>query len=149
MCNVATIELQFPSQVLSPNSRASAFKKREQKRVEFKAAFFLVKQHLGDHQNSPLHNWNNTERIRMTLGISPPAKATAGNRDTDNVIASLKGAMDGLFKALPDVDDKQVRENLTVWLPKHEHGRILVRLEITTTTEEENLKWMMKKNTRS
>ena len=90
------IKLDWPDKHLSPNARVHWAMESRKKRVARTAAYWLARE-SGDlaATNSPL----------VALKFCPPDNR---HRDLDNMIASLKSALDGIADAIK-IDDSKWR----------------------------------------
>lgn len=88
-----TIELSYPSPLLSPNARAHWRKVNDARQAQHDEAYIAARQET---------EWiGETYQVHATLTFHPP---DSRRRDLDNMLASMKGALDGIAAAL-GVDD--------------------------------------------
>jgi len=95
---IADVSLPWPGRDLSPNSRVHWRRKSASVRAARELAWALVNR-TGDIPPGP---------YRVEIDAIPP---DARRRDVDNVLASCKAYLDGIFQRL-GVDDGRVREVL-------------------------------------
>lgn len=94
------IELPFPDSKLNPNARGSWKGKFIRRMKANKIGEECAKtQVIG-------HDFNKDTKLSVILGVYSP---DFRNRDHDNIIASLKYSLDGIFKSL-GLDDSQVKD---------------------------------------
>ena len=91
------IELGWPAKALSPNFRSrSHWPKTKALAAAKSEAFYAARSVVG-----PGYMAANDKQLKLVLTAYPPTKR---NRDADNMLASLKGHLDGIALAL-GVDD--------------------------------------------
>ena len=106
------IELMWPDKRLNPNARVHRMELARVKKTARHAAWGMTMATKGVVP---------TDKVRMTF-YAPDSR----HRDADNMLASMKGALDGVFDAL-DVDDKTVREITIVRAdPEKPNGRVVL-----------------------
>jgi crossover junction endodeoxyribonuclease RusA len=112
-----TIHLDFPSRRLSPNSRGSWQSKLKDKEAAREAGFWRAKEagEPGD-LSGPLCAW---------ITFSPPDRK---RRDLDNLLASLKGQIDGISRAV-EIDDSQIKRVVLEWGEPVKGGAVTIRLD--------------------
>jgi crossover junction endodeoxyribonuclease RusA len=96
-----SISVSWPSRVLSPNVTAHWRRKSAARKAAKQEAFTLAKQAKIAGIPGP---------IKVKLDAYPMYER---KRDHDNLLASLKGHLDGLALAM-DVDDSQFRPEITI-----------------------------------
>lgn len=90
-----TVTIPWPSRYLSPNSRSFWAVKAHANKMAKASALYLVREvHRGKLD---------AERVKVSLTFNPPDNR---RRDLDNLIASLKSALDGISLAL-GIDDSK------------------------------------------
>lgn len=108
------VEIPWPPAALSPNSRPHyMLKHRETKRYRELAAYRA----------------NGKKRLRNPVIAVLPLVATRRRRDLDNVLASLKSALDGLTDAgwwNDDSDIVGITIRKPLFLPKSGENRIII-----------------------
>lgn len=113
---MSSITVSWPARVLSPNVSAHGARKGAARRVQREEAYWLTKEAkiaIPDHVP-----------VRIRLDAFPRHER---KRDYDNLLASCKGALDGLAKAL-GVDDSIFRPALEIH-PADGTGRIVMTVE--------------------
>lgn len=111
------IELAWPDEALSPNSRPHHIAKWRASKAAKEAAGWatkIVKPRDWDHDGS---------RLNLTFTAHP--KPVARNRDDDNIVASLKSARDGIAAAL-GIDDSLFDTQPLQWGEPVNGGKIVV-----------------------
>lgn len=87
------LELPWPPKELSPNDTSHWAKKARAKKAYGMAAHFSCFA-IGNHRPK-------TQSVKVTLTFCPPNRI---RRDLDNMLASMKSALDGISSAI-DIDD--------------------------------------------
>jgi Holliday junction resolvase RusA-like endonuclease len=90
-----TVALPYPASILNPN-RKSHWKPKAEAKAKAKSDAYFLAMAAGAKSFS-------AKRVSIGLTIIPPDNRT---RDTDNIIASLKSAFDGVSLAI-GVDDSR------------------------------------------
>lgn len=112
------VRLSYPDKALSPNAPKRHWRyKLPAKQTAFSEGLYTSQPFQG--------MFNMFDFLELNLTIFPPDRK---KRDLDNVFASMKSAIDGIFKGL-GCDDSQVRRVVLEWGAPHENGLILLRLE--------------------
>ena len=115
------IELAWPSKELSPNSRVHHMALWRAKKTAKEAAGWTTRAAVGN--GSPNH-FRTGARLPLKITAQPPA--VKRDRDADNVIASLKAAIDGVACAL-GVDDSLFDPSFS-WGEPSGNGKIVVEV---------------------
>lgn len=113
------ITLPFPDRRLSPNTRYHWRARQEPKRTAREMACFTALQ-LAQEMSAPL-----TGELRVAYRIHPPDRR---RRDQDNIIASLKSAIDGVCQALA-INDSQFKETVITWGEPVKGGQVVMEIE--------------------
>lgn len=112
------LQLPYPDPVLSPNSPRRHWRQKQPAKQAAKAeAFFLAKPHQGKFTKS--------DSLQITLTFYPPDNR---RRDLDNLTASMKAAVDGVFLGL-GVDDSQIYYSAQRWGAVVENGAVELELK--------------------
>lgn len=90
------IRLPWPHKFLSPNSREHWATVSREKRRARQAAFWIASEAMG-------RDWTAPDRPHVHLVFCPPDNKA---RDLDNLLASMKAALDGVSEAI-GVDDRK------------------------------------------
>ena len=112
------ITLPWPDSALSPNARKHWKAKLVAKNEARDAGWFATMQ-VTDRQS-----YIPNGEIEMRLEFRPPDYR---RRDQDNILASLKFYLDGIFRAL-GVDDALVRKTVLLWGDKVAGGEVIVHI---------------------
>ena len=107
--------LPFPEGILSPNVKAHWSKKHAAYTAGREAAYILA-YNTGVKLNADSH-------YICTLIFCPPDKR---NRDLDNLVAAMKGALDGVCRAV-GIDDRNIRP-IPDWGPVVAGGKVELTL---------------------
>jgi len=102
---IGPIDIGYPPRDLSPNGRAHHMALHRAKKKQLEEAYWATKVVLP-------RDWEHNG-LPLTIAIAWHPVAGKAAPDRDNALASLKGALDGIAKAL-GVDDKLFRPVLTV-----------------------------------
>lgn len=130
---ILMIDLGWPDRKLSPNARGSWRVKEDARKNAFDEGFggaLLFRRNLS----------NFTEKLCLHLEIYPPDNR---RRDIDNVIASTKHHIDGVFHAI-QANDSMIFRIIADKMPKRKKG--LVRLTISSVSNEEYAAFAAKRN---
>lgn len=111
-----TVRLPWPHKALSPNARVHWRKKHKYNVLsKLDTAWALA----------PWHTEKiTTERAKVKMVFHPPDRR---RRDLDNLIASMKGATDGISSAI-GIDDSKFELSYSMG-PVEAHGYVLVTIE--------------------
>jgi crossover junction endodeoxyribonuclease RusA len=112
-----TVVLPWPARELSPNARIHRMAKAGYAAAARRDAFLVARAALLDC-GDPVY----CGALEMTIAIHPP---DGKRRDLDNVHASLKSCIDGIFQALC-VDDSSVRRVTLEWGERCPGGKVAV-----------------------
>lgn len=115
------VTLPWPARQLSPNSRSYFRLKAEVARASRLEAKVLSLNALNGH--APFAK---DDRLSLSLEFCPPDNK---KRDMDNMLASCKAALDGVFDALAPANDRQVRQINMRLLPPVKDGQVVIELE--------------------
>jgi len=111
--NGTRVMLPWPASILSPNNRSHWGKKAEAKKTQREAAFILAYN---------LHMELDPEcKYEVILTFCPPNQRV---RDLDNMLASMKSALDGMCRAFR-IDDRQIKP-VPEWGPVVKGGKVEV-----------------------
>jgi crossover junction endodeoxyribonuclease RusA len=117
-----TVTLGWPSRVLSPNARthwATLSRAKKAARVEGYITTWMSKT-----SGTPYTSLNGAESISIQVTFIPP---NARRRDLDNLIASIKGHLDGISDAI-GIDDSRWIWAAPVIATPEKPGRVVVTL---------------------
>ena len=107
------VTLPWPNRILSPNARAHWSGIARAKRKARVDAYYLAKaERPAIASTAPL----------VSIDFLPPDNR---RRDLDNLIASMKAALDGIAEAM-GVDDHTFRLAAKMGAPKPPHGAVIV-----------------------
>lgn len=115
------LSLSWPDKKLSPNGRLCWQAKVKPKQAAYDEAYLRTKENL----RCDGIGWEITGVLVMTIVFCKPDKR---RRDIDNLLASLKPSIDGIFKAL-GVDDSRVYEYRLRWGEPVEGGLVKISIE--------------------
>jgi crossover junction endodeoxyribonuclease RusA len=119
---VTTVSLPWPSPLLSPNARAH-WRVRAKAAAGYRAdSFYATRAALG--RSRPI------APVVMTVEFRPPDNR---RRDRDNMIASIKAALDGMADAF-GIDDSEFKPTFTVGDPTP-GGAVNVTITSTVSVE--------------
>lgn len=105
MSAIAAIELPWPPRELSPNARPHWAQLAKAKK-QYRLLCFVLARRAGVRGGMVTAD----KRLRVAMTFYPPVKR---HRDKDNLLASMKAALDGLADALL-VDDRQFDPVVTI-----------------------------------
>jgi crossover junction endodeoxyribonuclease RusA len=112
------IELPYPDKVLSPNSRCHWAKKASAAKNARAIAFYIAK-------NADKTEFAGYEkRLHLWIDIYPKTK---NYPDADNMLSSLKSALDGIADAL-ELNDRRFIPHPFVKDETHKGGRVAIRI---------------------
>jgi crossover junction endodeoxyribonuclease RusA len=111
-----SITISWPSTVLNPNKSVHGAIKGAARKRQREDAFWLAK---AAKLVAP-----ESDRIAVRLDFYPRDERT---RDEDNMLGSMKGALDGVAKAI-GVDDQRFKPNVTIH-PADRTGRVVITVE--------------------
>jgi Holliday junction resolvase RusA-like endonuclease len=116
-----TICLPWPSADLSPNARSRTYHKaaRAKKAARHDAWAIALESKVKAPESA---------EIAVHIEFHPP---DARRRDRDNMVASMKAALDGVAQAL-GVDDHRFRLRPTFHPPRPPKGAVIIRMEAIT-----------------
>ena len=118
------IVLPWPNKTLSPNARPSWRALWKAKRSAQLESWALAKVFKNSQEwNNCIGNWDG-QKIPVHIFVYPPSLA---RRDEDNLLASLKAALDGVAKGL-GVDDNRFSLSHTWCELDRPKGRIELRI---------------------
>lgn len=109
------MRLPWPDKRLSPNARIHWAQKAHVVDEAKRGAYYLA---LADGLSLP------DEPLQVWIKVCPPDKR---RRDIDNIHASLKAALDGIFRAA-GVDDSQVKRTVLDWGEVEQGGAVYVSI---------------------
>lgn len=110
---MSSITVSWPDTILSPNKGGHYILVSRARKKQREEAFWLAKAACLVAPDS--------ERIGVHLDFYPKYER---RRDEDNAQASMKGALDGLAKAM-DVDDSRFKPSVTIH-PADRTGRVVM-----------------------
>ena len=114
------ITLPWPDKRLSPNSRkgwrAKAEATKEARSIGYCEAYLK-----GHHRQFEGRDC----RLEQSITIHPPDKR---HRDQDNILASLKPAIDGICEAIW-IDDSRIKRTTLEWGEVTPGGKVVLTLE--------------------
>lgn len=111
--NELRIKLPFPERVLNPNVHVSYWAKHKPRQLARQAAFYLAKE-TGQTLDP-------AQRYRFQVIFYQPDHIS---RDLDNLLASMKSALDGLCQGL-GINDRQIVP-VPEWGPMTPGGQVEV-----------------------
>ena len=114
-----TIFLEWPNPGLSPNSRKHYREKAKLVSVARQMAHLLTSQYDIPPCFSP------DAPLETRLTFFPPDKR---KRDIDNLLASMKSSLDGIFDALK-MNDNRVRRTVLEWGKAAQPGRVEIEIK--------------------
>ncbi len=117
-----SVSIPWPHRKLSPNARVHWADRAKHKRVARAEAYYLT---LAALQGKPPPHSFAGANLCLRLFVYPPDRR---KRDEDNLLASLKGQLDGICEAL-GVDDSQIKELRIIWCDEL-RGEINVSLSV-------------------
>lgn len=120
--NELCIQLPFPDRVLNPNKHISHWAKHKPRQLARQAAFYLAKE-TGQTLEP-------AQYYRFQLIFYPPDRA---HRDLDNLLASMKSALDGLCQGL-GINDRMIKP-VPEWGPVTRPGKVEVRITELLTAD--------------
>lgn len=112
------ILLPWPDRALSPNAKTTHWRSKQAAKVSVREAAKILTLKTGQTIES-------NAKLEMTLIMRPPDKR---RRDADNVLASMKVAIDSVCKTL-GADDWQIKRVTLEWGDVVTGGQVVVRLE--------------------
>ena len=115
---ILQVTLPWPNKVLSPNSRAH-WRARHAAAKSYKHTAWVMAKHSMGRREAPSEG-----ALMVRLTFCPP---NAIRRDVDNMLASMKAALDGIALAL-GVDDSRFRYELSRESPL-KGGRVVITVE--------------------
>lgn len=115
------VTLPFPHGTLSPNNRSHWRIKTRERSIQRNQAMYECLESMRVVRHQPADG----ATAKVALTFCPPDKR---RRDADNVLASLKGALDGISDAL-GIDDSKFAISFE-WGPVRNGGQVLVRIEV-------------------
>lgn len=111
------IELSWPAKQLSPNARVHHMvKHRYAKAAKIEAGWAT--------KSARPFDWGSDGPFDIHIRAYPPVQR---NRDTDNLIASLKSHLDGIAEAL-GVNDSLFNAPTVEWADITERGKVIVTI---------------------
>lgn len=119
MTETLTISLPWPSKSLSPNARVHWRRVAEIKKLAKRDAFYATRSVRKD----PIE----AEAMTARITFSPPDRRA---RDADNMVSSLKAALDGIAQAI-GIDDSKWNLQLAPISDPVKLGRVTIQLEWT------------------
>ena len=121
MTTPLTIQLSWPAPQLSPNRQQHHMVLHRYKKAAKTEAWAATKSALSTN-----HDWAPAgDLVKLHLIAHP--KPTGPHPDADNFIASCKGFIDGIAKAL-DINDRDFEAPTITWADKCERGKLFVVL---------------------
>ena len=112
-----TVRLDYPDPVLNPNDKSHWFAKSESAQFAKAASYLLTKDAICKQGQPEPHFY-------LVLEFCPPDRR---KRDLDNAEASMKSAIDGMFRALWH-DDSEIVSTFKKWGAKVKGGCVNVTL---------------------
>lgn len=103
---IIKFSLPWPDRALSPNARGLWFTKEKPRQAAIKTGWVLASE-----AGAQRYKFQEGVKLGMVCHLHPP---DARRRDLDNVLASLKYYLDGVFHAL-GVDDSCLRSLTLHW----------------------------------
>lgn len=118
---VTGINLVFPwpDRELSPNARKNFRQKAKSVSISRQYARFLTL------SGQPQLVFSPSARLETTLTFYPPDNR---KRDIDNLLASMKSSLDGIFDAL-EMNDNCVRRTVLEWGDTIAGGRVTIEIQ--------------------
>lgn len=117
MSETLTISLPWPSKSLSPNARVHWRRAHEVKKLAKRDAFYATRA----ARNGRIE----ADRVKVCVTFSPPDRRA---RDTDNMLASMKAAFDGISQAV-GIDDSKWSLHIRPIAEPVKNGLVTVELE--------------------
>ena len=111
------IELSWPAKELSPNARVHHMVKHRYAKAAKIEAGWATK------MARPL-NWGSDGPFDIHVRAYPPINR---NRDADNLVSSLKSALDGIADVL-GVNDRLFKAPTVEWADIAQNGKIVIRV---------------------
>lgn len=119
MSETMTISLPWPSKTLSPNARVHWRRVAEIKKLAKRDAFYATRSIRKEQIEA--------DALTARITFSPPDRRA---RDTDNMIASMKAAFDGIAQAV-GIDDSRWNLQLAPIGEPVKLGKVTIQLEWT------------------
>ena len=120
-----TVTLPWPNPKLSPNARGNWKVTQGPKRQAREQGRVIALQALSAQSKPP------RGPLQMEMWFCPPSNH---RRDIDNLLASMKSALDGVFDAIKRNDHEVIRTTICRG-KKVEHGQVQIVISPVTTEE--------------